>query len=86
MIIIVAVKMSIVLYQLELPWILIPRKLKYKEARKVGYYSSVHQNILFPKVGRRNEEQAVMSQGSREGRMAVETAMIRSTRWRISMV
>lgn len=34
MIIIVAVKMSIVLYQLELPWILIPRKLKYKEGKK----------------------------------------------------
>lgn len=59
MIIIVAVKMSIVLHHLELPYILIPRKLKYKEARKVGYYSSMHQSIPFPNVDRANQNPAM---------------------------
>ena len=39
MIVIVAIKITIVLCHLELPWILIPRRLKYKGASNVGYYS-----------------------------------------------
>lgn len=85
MIIIVAVKMSIVLHHLELPWILIPRKLEYKGVTKVGYYSSVHQSIPFPNVGGMNQKTAMMSQGGRDGRVAKETVTMWFTRYTISV-
>ena len=70
-----------VLHHLELSCILVPRKLKYKKTKKVDYNASVHRSILFPNMGG-IKKPAIMSQGSKEGRVALEKVVM----WYDSMV
>lgn len=74
LIIIVDVKMSIVLHHLELSWILIPRKFKDMETRKVSYNSSVPQKVSFPHTGGMSQKPAVMHQGGNKGRVSHKAA------------